>query len=709
LSSSVNSFFYVIYFFSAKIVTFVKYDGGFMEREPKVALVLMIALTLAFSPAEGARQKRSRKPSSTKSSDSTALEKIYRIQDQRISNDSFLVSTLYHPSSRVARASALAHARIADPLSVEELAKILNRKNREMQKLAAFALGQIGTDVALKILEQQAEWQRDTELRAALFLAIGKVGKESGLKSIVRAVTNDQNPQILQASLEALGSLWSGESAKWEVPAGLLTRLSVLARSKESYNVSASFALARFKGPVEQLPTSEILNSAASSPSPYARALLFRVLGKIKSSQVSTFLATSLSAGPDIGLMVEAAKALASQSPADISLAALKSTLGNPSTSVVVTALETIGSYGEASSSLSEEVEGLLQSNSLWLQEAALKTFVKIQPTNGRAKCLEILNIPSSPLRSASLVGLTLLGTSADLEKVFLALPAERTKTIVDVLEALLTLEDAPSSAHVKIIRKLLDRADVGITSQIGLLVEKHRWKEFASGFAYIYPQFQSPDTLEGKVASLNALAVVGNDNQVPLLESALRDHDKLVVSAAVAAIKAITGRDESSKIPLNSKVTDSTPSYSEISGAVGKTVQLKTTRGDIHIRLLDDAPVFAARFLKLVRAKFYEGKIIHRVVPNFVAQGGDPRGDGFGGPGFLVRDEVSPKRHWVGTVGLATAGRDTGGCQFFINLAPNLHLNGRYSIFAEVTKGMDVAEKLEAGDKILSARVSGS
>jgi cyclophilin family peptidyl-prolyl cis-trans isomerase len=93
-------------------------------------------------------------------------------------------------------------------------------------------------------------------------------------------------------------------------------------------------------------------------------------------------------------------------------------------------------------------------------------------------------------------------------------------------------------------------------------------------------------------------------------------------------------------------------------------------------------------------------------VVPDFVVQGGDPRGDGYGSAGYLIRDELSATPHLRGTVGMATAGRDTGGSQFFVNTAPNLHLDGRYTVFAELVRGMDVVEKLEVGDSILSAKV---
>ncbi len=119
-----------------------------------------------------------------------------------------------------------------------------------------------------------------------------------------------------------------------------------------------------------------------------------------------------------------------------------------------------------------------------------------------------------------------------------------------------------------------------------------------------------------------------------------------------------------------------------------------------------DGAPLTATNFVKLVKQKFYDGKTFHRVVPNFVVQGGDPRGDGYGGPGYLIRDEVSSLPHKRGTVGIATAGKDTGGCQFFFNLAPNYHLNGRYTLFAEIVSGSEVADKIEIGDRILSVRL---
>jgi cyclophilin family peptidyl-prolyl cis-trans isomerase len=92
-------------------------------------------------------------------------------------------------------------------------------------------------------------------------------------------------------------------------------------------------------------------------------------------------------------------------------------------------------------------------------------------------------------------------------------------------------------------------------------------------------------------------------------------------------------------------------------------------------------------------------------VVPDFVVQGGDPRGDGWGGPGYAVRDEIGRFRFGRGVLGMALAGPDTGGSQFFVTLSPQPHLDGGYTAFGEVTEGIEVLDRLEPGDTILSVR----
>ena len=136
--------------------------------------------------------------------------------------------------------------------------------------------------------------------------------------------------------------------------------------------------------------------------------------------------------------------------------------------------------------------------------------------------------------------------------------------------------------------------------------------------------------------------------------------------------------------------------------------VTLQTDAGDLVLELAaDDAPTTVARFLGLVERGFFDGLRFHRVVSGFVAQAGDPGGDGYGGPGWWQRCEDSRAPYRRGTLGMALAGRDTGGSQFFVALGAQPHLETRYTPFGRVVEGLDVLDRILPGDRILRARTN--
>jgi peptidylprolyl isomerase len=125
-------------------------------------------------------------------------------------------------------------------------------------------------------------------------------------------------------------------------------------------------------------------------------------------------------------------------------------------------------------------------------------------------------------------------------------------------------------------------------------------------------------------------------------------------------------------------------------------TVLLQTTKGDISIELAKDMPITAGNFEKLVRQGFYNGVIFHRVIPNFMVQGGDPTGTGMGGPGYTIKDEFTKaNRNDRGTISMANAGPNTGGSQFFINTVDNNFLDKKHPVFGKVVKGMEVVDTI--------------
>jgi peptidyl-prolyl cis-trans isomerase B (cyclophilin B) len=129
---------------------------------------------------------------------------------------------------------------------------------------------------------------------------------------------------------------------------------------------------------------------------------------------------------------------------------------------------------------------------------------------------------------------------------------------------------------------------------------------------------------------------------------------------------------------------------------------------GEIRIELFpQDAPKTVESFTTLARKGFYDGLTFHRIVPGFVAQGGDPKGDGTGGPGYTLKAEFNQRKHVRGTVAMARSQHpDSAGSQFYICFAPAPHLDGNYTIFGQVTTGMEVVDRLQRGDRMRSVRI---
>jgi peptidyl-prolyl cis-trans isomerase B (cyclophilin B) len=132
-------------------------------------------------------------------------------------------------------------------------------------------------------------------------------------------------------------------------------------------------------------------------------------------------------------------------------------------------------------------------------------------------------------------------------------------------------------------------------------------------------------------------------------------------------------------------------------------TATIETEKGNIVLELFaKDVPVTVNNFVFLAREGFYDGTTFHRVIPNFMAQGGDPTGTGTGGPGYFFADEFSQHTHVAGALSMANAGTNTNGCQFFITYTPQHHLDGKHSVFGQLIEGMDVLRKIEPGDAII-------
>jgi peptidyl-prolyl cis-trans isomerase B (cyclophilin B) len=147
---------------------------------------------------------------------------------------------------------------------------------------------------------------------------------------------------------------------------------------------------------------------------------------------------------------------------------------------------------------------------------------------------------------------------------------------------------------------------------------------------------------------------------------------------------------------------TYSAPPPMKIDAGKKYTATVETNRGDLVLELFaGDVPVTVNNFVFLAREGFYDGVTFHRVIADFMAQGGDPTGTGAGGPGYAFADEFSDHTHVTGALSMANAGPNTNGSQFFITYSPQQHLDGRHSVFGQLIEGMDVLSSIKQGDTI--------
>jgi len=218
------------------------------------------------------------------------------------------------------------------------------------------------------------------------------------------------------------------------------------------------------------------------------------------------------------------------------------------------------------------------------------------------------------------------------------------------------------------------------------------------------------PDvTYTARAAALGAIAEYGAADAVGLLKTALADQEWAVrVHAAELLARFEPGTDARTAIrPVPNAAPMPYEDPSLIAPDYSPHVFIETAKGTIEFELaVLDAPQTSRNFMLLARKSFFNGLAIHRIVPNFVVQDGDPRGDGEGGPGYTIRDELNERPFLRGTVGMALSWKDTGGSQFFIAHSPQPHLDARYTVFGSVVNGMDVVDRLQQGDVIDRVRV---
>ncbi len=307
----------------------------------------------------------------------------------------------------------------------------------------------------------------------------------------------------------------------------------------------------------------------------------------------------------------------------------------------------------------------------------------------------------------AGLAGLlATLSPEIGLERVRAMLGDEDKRVWPAAMRALVALK-APDAGTV-LLERVKD-SDFAVRGAAADLLGELKPEGGAAALREAYKTGQPDVAYSGRASALAALAEYGAAEAVETLKSALADKEWAVrVRATELLAKLEPGADHRMAIrPAPGAATAAFEDRSLIVPDYSPHVFVETDRGTVEFELaVLDAPQTSRNFMLLARKGFFNGLAIHRVVPNFVVQDGDSRGDGEGGPGYTIRDELNQRPFVRGAVGMALSWKDTGGSQFFIVHSPQPHLDARYTVFGHVVNGMDVVDRIQQGDLIQRVRV---
>jgi cyclophilin family peptidyl-prolyl cis-trans isomerase/HEAT repeat protein len=636
------------------------------------------------------------------------LARLLELEDRRAAGGAELERLLRDPDRRVRRRAALTAGRLGDPAAVPALVELLNDGEPEVRQMSAFALGLIGDRSAVdRLLFSLADTESAVRARAAE--ALGRIGdgRAAGhiAGMIVQAIPKgaalltirgDDPGSPADPWLELRLALFALARLK-EVPAA---ESALLASGRPRFDWwAAAWTAMRIESPALR----PALLAAARSSDPLSRALAARGLGALKDAGSADLLGR-LAADPDETVAIHALRALAAVGDPR-GAAAAASQLASRSAAVQAEALKALAALPVGREHRARIVP--FAGHELpFVRSAAFAALARLDRDE---LALVLSGLDPDPAWSARAGLAEALGSAADevsLGILFAMLRDEDVRVLPHVLTA---LRRARGADAVDTLRRHLEHPDVAVRAAAADNLAALPARGLSEALAAAYRSSLDDLDLDARLAQVAALvAQKDGASRAALREIAAKDPARAVRARAGAGLREA---GEEPPPPGEEAVRRPSLDYREAMAPYDPPpgqplytpraiVHTRHGRIEIHLNILE-APLTCGAFLDLARSGFYDGLTFHRVVPGFVVQGGCPRGDGNGGPGYTLRCEIGQKPFGRGGVGMAHSGRDTGGSQFFITLTPQPHLDGGYTLFGTVASGMDVVERIRPGDVI--------
>jgi cyclophilin family peptidyl-prolyl cis-trans isomerase/HEAT repeat protein len=615
-----------------------------------------------------------------------------------------LVALALDPDAGVRRRAVLAIGRVGTPDGLPALVAALSDTAEDVRATAAFAAGLIGTPAAVPPLEH-ALTDPSPLVRGRAAEGLGLAGQASSAAAIAQASAGCR---------DALANVDPDDESFGKVPEIDACRLAILALVRlKSYDGIARLTLDDHGQPTSHWwpvafafqrlgdkQATEALVTLASSAGVYTPSFAMRGLAALKDARVVPVAqGFAIRAAADVRVRIAAVRALG-QVGGTASVDTLLALVRDRATPQNL-ALEAVTALGRARDA--RAFDTLLDLvNDPWpaMRAAALESAAAVESDRF------LFVIPS-------------LGADRDwsvraaLAGIFATLPADRVRdALVDLAaDPDLRVRGPALTALVKVgapdltarLFEALDSPDFVLRATAARLVGQSKPEGGVAKLVAAYARGDTDATYVARVAVLEGLARYGGTEALASLHQALADKEWPV---RWRAADLLHGLGDPNAQPQRPAPLRETPEYFESAALLhpqfSPHMLVETHRGTIEIELdVVNAPLTSARIIAMARAGFFNGMKIHRVVPDFVIQAGDPRGDGEGGPGYTMPDELSVTPYVRGTVGMALDFRDTAGSQFFITLSPQPHLDDKYTAFGRVVNGFEYLDQISQWDVI--------
>lgn len=612
-------------------------------------------------------------------------EALGRIPDRQ--GRSPLIGLLLDEEPAVRRAAAFALGELDDPEAVPALLQAVTDEDRETGTLAVEALGKLKAPVldvaqALLPLPEQERWVRlfphlflfkesasvllaerglklpDPEIRARAAYALAR-DPLPGAAEPLRGLLGDSDPRIRGWAARALGQVGGGED---------LARLLPLLAAAELPPVIQALRAGR-----QLVVEGKVITPSALAAREAWRAPLLALLSDPRSGVRSTAIDAAAVWLPDADLAAALAERVEKGSGRERGLALVALATGKAPRAAELIALA-IGPRPAETPGVGAESGALEDLETSDLRAHAAEAAGKL----GAVGALDLLAQDQSPAVRGAVAAARLARLAPDDtaggEKLAAAILADPDGGVR--LAALDWLGEHP----------VLPMAALGPAVAKALVDES-----------------EEPGLAGLRALGARAKAVVADRPAALEMAGYVVEKEGYVLRrAAIALFKELEAPAPELLPPDDSRRTDD---YREILERTwgGHRIAIETEKGMITVDLTcRAAPLTCLSFLQLAAQGFFDGLTFHRVVPDFVIQGGDPRGDGVGGPGYSIRDEIGRLRYERGVLGMALAGPDTGGSQFFLTLSPQPHLDGGFTAFGKVVAGDAVLDLIQGGDRIV-------